>query len=166
MAVINDHFERASNLFRRFSVTLRRCPVPQHIFNVIILCYPEFIDAWYSFESLLIPSTVMDKKSEALKLVMSGEKCVPEVAQKYGISESTLFRWKSQGSVPLKGGGKSTTFSMEEEQELCSLVISLANVGAPLSQSDLLELVAKVAVEKGKQLNASFLRPERISRTF
>lgn len=53
-------------------------------------------------------------KNEAVRLVITGNRTVPEVARSLGISENLLYRWKGHG----KQSGQQTEVSLKDYNQL------------------------------------------------
>ncbi|GAU89114.1 hypothetical protein RvY_01705 [Ramazzottius varieornatus] len=75
---------------------------------------------------------------------MNGE----QAAEKFGIPPSTL-RDRLNGRHTKKIG-RPTSFTEEEELEICDILLSCMKVGAPLNKQKLTGIVRAIGLAKGK----------------
>ncbi|GAU89863.1 hypothetical protein RvY_02363-2 [Ramazzottius varieornatus] len=80
-------------------------------------------------------------------------------AEKYDVSQRTLYNTAKRRHP--KKAGRPNTFSLEEETEICEILIRCSKIGVPLGKRTLIKIVKAVALVKGKPDFVDFRSYER-----
>lgn len=85
----------------------------------------------------------------ALDAILYEGMSVSQAAQAYGIPKSTLYDYRIGKTLPGVKSGPPTLLTKEEETELVSFLVELADIGYPKSRLDVITMVQHIIAEKG-----------------
>ena len=84
----------------------------------------------------------------AVSAVKNGEMSIRKAAEHFVIPVTTLHN-KINGKHPKKQG-RPTTFSKEEESDICDILLSCMKIGVPLNKRMLMRVVRAIGLAKSE----------------